>query len=123
MDDDVCKYYIRSSAILGAEKLSLQTYCLCFFGLCKNVGYNIVTGEWRSWCQEQGKTLFAGSPSDKVFIYEDKEERSSSDKVFIYEDKEEGSSLDKVFIYIDNEEGSQKACVGGEHLLVLSLKF
>ena len=26
----------------------------------------LVTGEWRSWCQEQGTTLFAGSPADKV---------------------------------------------------------
>ena len=27
----------------------------------------LVTGEWRSWCQEQGTTLFAGSSADKVF--------------------------------------------------------
>ena len=26
----------------------------------------LVTGEWRSWCQEQGTTLFAGSSADKV---------------------------------------------------------
>ena len=28
---------------------------------------NLVIGEWRSWCQEQGTTLFAGSSADKVF--------------------------------------------------------
>ena len=34
--------------------------------LVLNLVMILVTGEWRSWCQEQGTTLFAGSPADKV---------------------------------------------------------
>ena len=35
--------------------------------LVLNLVMILVTGEWRSWCQEQGTTLFAGSSADKVF--------------------------------------------------------